>query len=116
MDVYVYRSDLNQTWQVNPMNNVKTCFQTDGEVDLISYIPDTTGFVQLDDAVQIDDTMCDVWQLQQSMLQSTSTYSIYVSRQTGKLMRYTVRTTARETTTATAGQRRGRQKRATGGQ
>lgn len=57
MDSYIFRTDLNVTWQVNPMNNVKTCFLTEGEPDIRPYLPDLTGFQLQDDAVQIDNQM-----------------------------------------------------------
>jgi len=57
MDSYIFRGDLNVTWQVNPMNSVKTCFLTEGQPDVRPYMPDLTGFQLQDDAVQIDNQM-----------------------------------------------------------
>jgi len=90
LDSYVYRSDMNVTWQVNPADAVQSCFETDGQVDLISYYPDLTGFVLQTDAVQVNDQMCDDWQLTVTPagMNKTSVYDLYVSRSTGLPLRY----------------------------
>lgn len=44
LDTFIYRSDLNVTWQVNPVINQFDCFQTNGSVNVIQVVPDTTGY------------------------------------------------------------------------
>jgi hypothetical protein len=55
MDTYIFRSDINTTWQVNPGIDTPMCFTTAGSVDLYNYYPDTTGFVLQGDTVQVLD-------------------------------------------------------------
>ena len=88
MDSYVYRADLNVSWQANPQNNVMTCTTSDGAPSLNPYFPDLTGFVATGDAVQVNDQMCDDWQLVVTTLNKTSTYDLYISRTTGIPVRY----------------------------
>ena len=88
MDVYIFRQDLSKTWQVNPENNIQTCVETDGEVELNSYLPDLTGFQVTGDAVQVNMQMCDDWQLTVTRLNKTSVYDYYISRETGLPVRY----------------------------
>jgi len=88
MDSYIFRGDLNVTWQVNPMNNVDTCFATVGAPDIRSYIPDLTGFELQDDAVQINNVMCDSWQLAQTTMGKTSTYNFFTARDDHRPIRY----------------------------
>ncbi len=51
-------------------------------------VPDLTGFKLQGDAVQVNDQMCDSWQLEVTTLNKTSTYNFYVSRTTGQAVRY----------------------------
>jgi hypothetical protein len=88
MDTYIFRQDLNTTWQVNPEIDTETCFETDGQPDLNSYLPDTTGFILQGDAVQVNDQMCDSWQLSVTTLNKTSVYNLYMSRTSGLPVRY----------------------------
>lgn len=80
--------DLNITWQTNPEIDTLKCFQTNGEVEINSYLPDLTGFVLQADAVQVEDQMCDDWQLTVQHLNSTSVYDFYISRVTNLPVRY----------------------------
>jgi hypothetical protein len=77
MDTYIFRGDLNLTWQVNPMNNIKTCFLTEGPPDIRTYMPNLTGFVQEGDAVQINGQMCDSWKLVQKTLNKTRSAHVH---------------------------------------
>ena len=79
---------INTTWQVNPMNDVKSCFATAGTPDIRPYMPDLTGFTVTGDAVQINDQECDNWKLAVTTLNKTSNYDFYVSRTTGLPVRY----------------------------
>lgn len=88
MDTYIFRADLNVTWQVNPEIDTETCFTTNGPVTINSYLPDTTGFELQGDATQINDQMCDNWQLTTTRLQQTSVYNLYISRLTNLPIRY----------------------------
>jgi hypothetical protein len=88
MDTYIFRSDINTTWQVNPEIDTPMCFTTAGSVDLYNYYPDTTGFVLQGDAVQVLDQMCDSYQLSVTTLNKTSVYNLYISRETGSPVRY----------------------------
>lgn len=90
LDTYVFRQDLNVMWQVNPMIYTPTCFETKGPVDINPYLPDTTGFVLQDKTVQVNNQICDDWKLSTTVLDSTSTYDLYVSRSTGMPVRYTM--------------------------
>lgn len=88
MDSYIFRGDLNTTWQVNPMNDVKSCFETPGTPDILPYMPNLAGFTVTGDAVQINDQECDNWKLAVTTLNKTSNYDFYVSRTTGLPVRY----------------------------
>jgi hypothetical protein len=66
--------------QVNPANSVKTCFETNAPVSIKQYLPDTTGMTLQEDAVQMNNIVCDNWRIAVNTLGSISTYDLYVSR------------------------------------
>jgi len=91
-DTYIFRTDLNATWQVNPtsMDGVAStqCFGTAGVPDVRPHVPDLTGFTLETDAVQVNQQICDSWVLSSNTLGKVSTYNFYVNRDTGAAVRY----------------------------
>lgn len=79
LDKYVFRNDLNFTWQVNPQpSGTPACFATQGPPDVRPYLPDLTGFVLQPNTVQVNGVTCKNWQLTQSAdTGKTSVYNFY---------------------------------------
>jgi len=45
LDVYITRGDLSALYQVNPVDDNFTCFETDGAINATSFFPDLSVFV-----------------------------------------------------------------------
>lgn len=80
LDKYVFRNDLDFTWQVNPQpSGTPACFATQGQPDIRSYLPDLTGFILQPNNVVVNGVTCKNWQLSNSAPGSgkTSVYNFY---------------------------------------
>jgi len=89
MDSYVFRGDLNMTWQRNPVVYTTGCFATPGPVDLQSYFPDMAAFALQPGATQVNNVMVNQWTyVDASAPDKASTYDMYLAVDTGLPVQY----------------------------
>jgi len=88
LDTYIFRSDLNLTWQVNPVVDKKMCFLTNGPVDLASMLPDLSLFTLLPTPIYINGKACQNYQYEELVYDRLNTYNFYYDATTNTPIQY----------------------------
>jgi len=87
LDTYIYRPDLQLTWQINPVINAKQCFRSNGTTALNPMFPDLSTFTLVGTST-INGRLCDDWQSVNTVGEKTNTYDFYVDSSSAAPVRY----------------------------
>jgi C1A family cysteine protease len=78
MDVYVFRYDLNQTYEVVPRIDQMVCFTQNGSGSLEQMLPDLSANWTYSGTKNINGVMCNTWQQVKQNLNKTNYYTFYL--------------------------------------